>query len=376
MKVVKYGGTSLASAERFRSVCDHIFQDKSARIIVCSAPGKRFSGDIKITDLLLRYAEAASDEEAELTAKTIFERFDEIIGDCDLPLSDFEDVKQELYPKENLTSAAERREYFMPVGEIFSAKLLAALLRRRGETAESIDAGEIGLQVMPEEGKNVVNPVSADLLRQHLTDGLKRADRLVIPGFYGKDQAGRRRTLSRGGSDVSAAWMAAALNLPCEIWTDVNGVYEANPAEIPGARFIPRLTYREMFAMAKYGAAVLHPDAVSPLEQAGCPLFILNSFEPSAPGTEIARFDELVRTSPVAVSYLKGPDIGCIAVTGEGFDHNPLFKQEMLRLCKLGDINAEPVDDPEKLPALVCSMANENLLPTQKFLWEKLILAD
>lgn len=280
IRVAKFGGTSLADASCFRRVADIILADPRRRVIVCSAPGKRFAGDSKLTDLLAALAGRAEDREGSELLDVIDERLRTLAQELDLPPVHADLLK--------LAAAGTAAAQLLPQGEIVSARLLAALLCRRGRSARMLDAGDAGLRIEQDGAGAHLTEASFPHIRETLRPLLAQGLTLVIPGFYGRDAQGQLAALARGGSDITASWLAAALGLACENWTDSNGVYTADPHRDPQARQIPFLTYGEMEEMARGGAQILHPESVEPLARRALPLFIRNTLDPAAAGTEIA----------------------------------------------------------------------------------------
>ena len=272
MIAAKFGGTSLADADAFRRVAAIVQDQPERRYIVPSAPGKREQSDIKVTDLLLACHKAA-------TAGCRFEgawnqlraRFLAIADSLGLSL-DMEDTLTEI--KERMP--AESADWAASRGEMLCGRMLADYLQFAFiDPVDTIRFSAEG-QFLPME--------TGALLRRKLS-GVRRA---VVPGFYGGDELGKTHVFSRGGSDITGALVAQAVNADVyENWTDVCGVRMADPRVIPDARFIDAMTYRELKEMARMGASVLHEDALSPVREAGIPLNIRNTFEPTHPGTLI-----------------------------------------------------------------------------------------
>lgn len=272
MIAAKFGGTSLADADAFRRVAAIVQDQPERRYIVPSAPGKREQNDIKVTDLLLACHRAA-------TAGCRFEgawnqlrtRFLAIADSLGLSL-DVEGALTEI--KERMP--AESADWAASRGEMLCGRMLADYLQFAFiDPVDTIRFSAEG-QFLPME--------TGALLRRKLS-GVRRA---VVPGFYGGDELGKTHVFSRGGSDITGALVAQAVNADVyENWTDVCGVRMADPRVIPDARFIDAMTYRELKEMARMGASVLHEDALSPVREAGIPLNIRNTFEPTHPGTLI-----------------------------------------------------------------------------------------
>ena len=272
-KVVKFGGSSLASAEQFRKVGDIIRADAGRRYVVPSAPGKRFAKDTKVTDMLYGcYAAAAQGEPFSEKLAAIQERYQEIIDGLGLNLSlekEFEQIAQAFAAQAGTDYAASR-------GEFLNGIVMAAYLGY-----EFIDAAEVIF--FDGEGNFL-----ADKTNEVLGRRLSGVERAVIPGFYGSTEDGQIRTFSRGGSDVTGSIVAKAVHASLyENWTDVSGFLVADPRIIRDSQTIRTVTYRELRELAYMGASVLHEDAIFPLRKEGIPINIRNTNDPEAPGTMI-----------------------------------------------------------------------------------------
>lgn len=272
-KVVKFGGSSLASAEQFIKVGNIIRADKERAFVVPSAPGKRFAKDTKVTDMLYAcyaLAEAGRDFKKELAE--IKERYEEIIAGLCLELSldsEFKVIEKNFKDKAGDNYAASRGEY---LNGIVMANYLGF---------EFIDAAEV---IFFDENGDF----DAALTNQVLSDRLSKCANAVIPGFYGAYADGRVRTFSRGGSDITGSIVAKAAKADVyENWTDVSGFLVADPRIIPEPAAIETITYRELRELAYMGATVLHEDAIFPVRQEGIPINIRNTNAPEENGTWI-----------------------------------------------------------------------------------------
>lgn len=284
VKTVKFGGSSLADAEHFRRVADIIKSDPSRRYVVPSAPGKRFDGDGKVTDMLYECYEAVRTRDiSDLFAK-ITERYDSIIRGLGLSL----DLKPE-YDK-ILSGIVHRagRDYAASRGEYLNGLVLAEYLG-----FDFIDASEVIFFF--ENGAfdaERTNEVLSSVLSQH-----KYA---VIPGFYGSMPNDTIKTFSRGGSDITGAIVArATLSDLYENWTDVSGFMMADPRIVDNPRGIDVITYRELRELSYMGATVLHEDAIFPVRFAGIPINIRNTNDPSAKGTMIVSDTDVYDTENI-----------------------------------------------------------------------------
>lgn len=272
-KVVKFGGSSLASAEQFKKVGNIIRADESRVYVVPSAPGKRNSADTKVTDMLLHAYETASKGE-DITGEmaAIKARYDEIITGLGLDFSldrDFEEITDKLTAEPLMDYAASR-------GEFLNGKIMAAYL---GITF--IDAAEV---IFFNAEGNLNDYKTYKTLGQRL----KENERAVIPGFYGMGKDGNVKTFSRGGSDVTGSIVAKACRADVyENWTDVSGFLVADPRIVPNPKAIKYITYRELRELSYMGASVLHEDAIFPVRHCGIPINIRNTNAPEDNGTWI-----------------------------------------------------------------------------------------
>lgn len=273
MKTVKFGGTSLASAEMMKHCADILKSDDARRYVIVSAPGKRFDGDIKVTDLLYRiYSEVLNDYDPEPTLMVIYQRFSEIIEGLGIEFDldkEFDEIRSKLSHDLNPNWLASRGEYL-------NAKIFAAYLGW-----PFIDA------------KDLIIFKENHILSHHLTykvagEVLSDFSHAVIPGFYGADTHGEITTFTRGGSDVTGAVIARSVKASLyENWTDVSGVMTADPRIIDNPKQVKWISYRELRELSYMGASVLHEDAILPIRSSGIPIQIRNTMDPDAEGTMI-----------------------------------------------------------------------------------------
>lgn len=272
-KVVKFGGSSLASAEQFKKVGAIIRAEKSRRYVIPSAPGKRFPDDTKVTDMLYKcYATAVKEKKFEELLSDIKDRYNEIIEGLGLDLSldyEFEIIRQNFAKKIGRDYAASRGEY---LNGIIMAKYLGF---------EFIDAAEV---IFFDEDGRLDEVKTNDVLSQRLLE----AEYAVIPGFYGSGADGNVKTFSRGGSDVTGSIVARAAKVDMyENWTDVSGFLIADPRIIQNPKAIEAITYKELRELSYMGATVLHEDAIFPVRKEGIPINIRNTNAPEDKGTLI-----------------------------------------------------------------------------------------
>ena len=273
LKVVKFGGSSVASAQQFRKVKHIIESDPSRRVVVASAAGKRTPDDHKMTDLLylvqahLKYGVSAED-----ILDTLRSRLVEIRDELGLAFrieDEFDAWAGSLNKESNVDEIVSRGEYF-------TSRLLAEFLGYA--FADAKDCVFFGYDGRIDEQKTY----------EAIGRICSEKERVVIPGFYGQMPGGRVKVLSRGGSDVTGALAAAAVGADVyENWTDVSGILMADPRIVEDPRSIRQITYAELKELTLMGASVLHEDAVDPVRKAGIALNIRNTNEPGDPGTMI-----------------------------------------------------------------------------------------
>lgn len=272
-KVVKFGGSSLASAEQFQKVGKIVRSDESRCYVVPSAPGRRFAGDVKVTDMLYQcYYSAANGEDFSGLLKQIKARYNEIIGGLNLKLSldkEFETIAENFKNKVGSDYAASRGEY---LNGIIMAAYLGFPFLDAAKVIRFFDNGEF----------------DAETTDKLLSKKLSEMKTAVIPGFYGAFEDGKIKTFSRGGSDVTGSIVAKAAAADLyENWTDVSGFLVTDPRLIKDPEVIDTITYRELRELSYMGATVLHEDAIFPVRKAGIPINIRNTNAPEDKGTMI-----------------------------------------------------------------------------------------
>lgn len=299
-KVVKFGGSSLASAEQFEKVGDIIHEDENRRYVVPSAPGKRFSSDVKVTDMLYACYETA--EKGESFAEQLADiraRYQEIIDGLDLNFSldnDFEMIEENFRIKAGSDYAASR-------GEFLNGKIMAAYLG-----FEFVDAAE----VVRFDDNGAFDDKETDRLLRERLESMHTA---VIPGFYGAKADGTVVTFSRGGSDITGSLVALAVHADLyENWTDVSGFLIADPRIVKNPKSIETITYKELRELSYMGASVLHEDAIFPVRKVGIPINIRNTNAPEDKGTLIV--ESTCRQPKYTITGIAGTD-GFAAITIE-----------------------------------------------------------
>ena len=272
-KVVKFGGSSLASARQFKKVGEIIRADKARRYVIPSAPGKRDGKDEKVTDMLYAcYDAASSGASYKKLLEKIKSRYTDIIDGLELNLNldhEFDRIEENFVKGIGRDYAASRGEYLN--GMIMSAYL----------GYEFIDAAEVIF--FDENGV-----FEAELTNKELAERLEHVERAVIPGFYGSRHDGSIKTFSRGGSDVTGSIVARAIHADLyENWTDVSGFLVTDPRIVNDPEVIETITYKELRELSYMGASVLHEDAIFPVRREGIPINIRNTNKPEDKGTLI-----------------------------------------------------------------------------------------
>ena len=289
LKVVKFGGSSVASAQQFRKVKAIVEADPARRVVIASAAGKRTPDDHKMTDLLylvqahLKYGVSAEEILADIRSRLVEIR-DSLGLSFDIG-GEFDAWAAALQKDSGVDEIVSRGEYF-------TSRLLAEFLGYA-----FVDAAECVFFTY--EGR-----IDEAKTYEAIREICAAKERVVIPGFYGQMPGGKIRTLSRGGSDVTGALAAVAISADVyENWTDVSGILMADPRIVESPRSIRQITYAELKELTLMGASVLHEDAVEPVRREGIALNIRNTNAPDDPGTMIV---EKVSDDPDSAHFITG----------------------------------------------------------------------
>lgn len=273
--VVKFGGSSVASSEQFNKVKNIVLSDPKRKIVVVSAPGKRFKGDNKVTDLLyllwshVKYGVDASNIIGDITS-----RYEEIAKELNLNV----DVKKEFEDIMLNVKNGAGEEYVVSRGEYLCAKLMAKHLGY-----EFVDSAEL-------VRFNYDGSLNYEQTSELIKSKFESVGAMVVPGFYGAYPSGEIKLFSRGGSDVSGSIMAMAISAEkYENWTDVSGVLVADPRIVDNPARIEEVTYDELRELSYMGASVLHEESVFPVRELNIPIYILNTNKPEEKGTKICK---------------------------------------------------------------------------------------
>ncbi len=272
IKVVKFGGSSLADAKQFEKVANIIRADEDRKYVVPSAPGKRFKEDDKVTDLLYKCFESAGKPEFADVFGKIRERYSDIVKGLGIEFP----LEEELARIESSILNKAGRDYAASRGEYLNARILSVYLGY-----EFIDAAEVVF--FKDDGT-----LDSEKTNTVLSERLESIERAVIPGFYGSMPNATIKTFSRGGSDISGAIVARAASADVyENWTDVSGFLICDPRIVDNPAPIELITYRELRELSYMGATVLHEDSIFPVKVAGIPIEIKNTNAPEDKGTRI-----------------------------------------------------------------------------------------
>ena len=339
LKVSKFGGSSLATGEQVRRVCDIITADPERRLIVVSAPGKRHSQDIKVTDLLITAAsqrlmgKIGASECAEA-----IERYRSIAAELELPAEVIDPIAKDLTERlENSTTDSDLyMETMKAGGEDNCARLIAQVLQARGVDAHYVNPKDAGLLLSDEPGNAQVLPEAYNRLR----DLHERPGVTIFPGFFGYSKQGNVVTFSRGGSDITGAILASAVRAAVyENFTDVDSVFAANPSIIEAPVAIAELTYREMRELSYAGFSVFHDEALEPVYRAKVPVNIRNTNNPEADGTHIVP-DRTATDMPV-VGIAAMDNVCCLYLSKYLMNRQIGFGRRLLQILEAEDISFE-----------------------------------
>jgi len=324
IKVTKFGGSSLASAEQFKKVADIVLADKTRRYVVPSAPGKRFSGDEKVTDLLyLCYDQLSQGNESD-AFETIKERYQLIIDGLGLDLSlenEFELLKRSFI-------GGAGRDYAASRGEYLNGIILANYLG-----FDFIDAADVIF--FRNDGT-----FDSEKTNEVMAERLAKSEYAVIPGFYGKMPNDTIRTFSRGGSDITGAIVARAAHADeYENWTDVSGFMIADPRIVDNPKYISVITYRELRELSYMGATVLHADSIFPVKTSGIPIHIKNTNAPEDEGTMIVTHAD--NDNSVVTGIAGKKDFTVLTLEKDMMNEEKGFGRRLLQVLERHDMSFE-----------------------------------
>ncbi|WP_449619954.1 aspartate kinase [Robertmurraya sp. Marseille-Q9965] len=306
MKVVKFGGSSLATGAQFEKVLNIVISDPKRKIVVVSAPGKRFAQDIKVTDLLIECAEKTlNGEDNREYIENVAERYRNIADELKLPLEFIQELQRDLTRLLNRDTTNKERflDAVKASGEDMNARLVAKFFQSRGIDASYVSPKDAGLLVSDESGNAQVLPESYE----HLYALRNIPGIIIFPGFFGYTKNGDVATFSRSGSDITGAILANGVKADLyENFTDVDAVYSVNPNIVHQPAEIRELTYREMRELSYAGFSVFHDEALIPAFRAGISVNVKNTNNPTAPGTKIVHKRDNTNGPVVGIASDKG----------------------------------------------------------------------
>lgn len=345
--VTKFGGSSLADAGQFKKVKDILMMDPARRYVVPSAPGRRFDGDDKVTDLLYRcQKEAAAGKEWRETFDRVAARYLEIAEELGLKV----DLPAELDRIAERIAAGANADYVASRGEYLNGLLLADYLGWRFMDAEKVIFFREDGTLDGEKTNVVMMALLAD------------EEPTVVPGFYGVAADGRVKTFSRGGSDITGAIVARAVIADAyENWTDVSGFLMADPRIIRNPREISAITYAELRELSYMGASVLHEDAMFPVHRVGIPTIIRNTNNPTHPGTLISLHLPVEPTVPTISGIAGRKGFSVIAIEKAMMNSELGFGRKVLQVFEEAGISFEHM--PSGIDSISVVVAGDALEP-------------
>ena len=355
-KVVKFGGSSLANASQFKKAKEIILADEDRNIVVCSAPGRRFDKDNKVTDLLLMsYQLASHDLGYEEVFNQIVERYQEINSDLELGIAldfIFDEIRRNL---ENGASQA----YLLSRGEYLNGILLAKYLG-----FDFVDASEL-IKFNEEERLN--HDKTEALVKKRLDE----VSRSVIPGFYGSNDKGEIVTFSRGGSDITGSIIANAVGADLyENWTDVPGFLVADPKIVDNPQPMGKVTHRELRELSYMGAPVIHEEAIFPVREKGITIHIRNTNNVEDPGTLIVTEEKenIEKGTITGIAGKKG--FTSISLEKAWMNYEVGFLRRVITVFESNDINIEHI--PSSVDSVSVLVADSEIKGKEKKLADEL----
>ncbi len=327
VKVVKFGGSSLADAKHFVQVANIIKADPARRYVVPSAPGKRFSDDTKVTDMLYKcYEMIRNHENIDEYYEKIVERYNGIIAELGLSF----DISGELEYVKNAMLHRSGRDFAASRGEYLNGLILAKYLGYSFIDAENVI-------FFKDDGS-----FDADKTNEVMSAELAKHEHAVIPGFYGVMPNGTIKTFSRGGSDITGSIVARAVNATLyENWTDVSGFMMADPRIVKDPCPIATITYRELRELSYMGATVLHEDAIFPVRYAGIPINIRNTNDPTAAGTMIVSDTTNYDTEKVITGVAGKRGFSVITIEKDMMNSEVGFGRKVLEVLEDNELSFE-----------------------------------
>ena len=362
MKVVKFGGSSLASAGQLEKVFNIVQSDSERRFVVVSAPGKRNAEDTKVTDALIKYyREYVDGKDVTASQEWIINRYQAMVDELGFSANSMKKIAENIISLATLPINDNEFLYdtFLSAGEDNNAKLIAEYFTFRGLPARYVHPKKAGIIVSSEPGNARILPSSYDKIEE-----LRNAEEvLIIPGFFGVTVDNQICTFSRGGSDITGSIVAAGVKADLyENFTDVDGIFAAHPGIIKHPHSIKELTYREMRELAYAGFSVLHDEALLPAYRGRIPLVIKNTNNPSHPGTRIV-LDHTDQTLPV-VGIAADDGFVSINISKYLMNREVGFGRKVLQI--LEDLNIRFEHMPTGIDDLSIVLRNRELTPIKE----------
>ncbi|MBI6871902.1 aspartate kinase [Clostridium aciditolerans] len=325
--VAKFGGSSLADSEQFRKVKNIVLENEKRRYVVPSAPGKRFSKDYKITDLLyLCHAHAQNSISFDDVFRHIEERYTSLVRELEVRI----DIKKYLDEIKAKIEDGASADYTASRGEYLNGLILADYLGY-----EFVDAAEIIR--FKSYGR-----IDFEATQKAVDEKMSAVERAVIPGFYGAIPDGTIKTFSRGGPDVTGAIVARCLGAELyENWTDVSGFLMADPNIVENAKPIEVVTYKELRELSYMGAKVLHEESIFPIRDVYIPINIKNTNRPQDKGTLIVDDDKPISYSGTITGIAGKKGFTVIAVQKMLMNSEQGFCRKLLSILESNGVSFE-----------------------------------
>ncbi|MBO5783052.1 MAG: aspartate kinase [Clostridia bacterium] len=327
IKVCKFGGTSMADGNNIRNVIDIIKSDRDRRYVVVSAPGKRYSNDIKVTDLLYQCQKEVEQTGACKEAfSKIRERFENIVKELGVDM----DIATILNQTEQRICTENSADFAASRGEYLSGQVMAGALG-----VPFVDAQDV---VLFNDDGSFAAEESYMLVAKALAD----KPRAVVGGFYGSYRNGKVKTFSRGGSDISGAIVARAVLADVyENWTDVSGFLACDPRIVDHPQGIKVLSYKELRELSYMGANVLHSESIFPVKSANIPINIKNTFRPEDEGTMIVPITKYQYTGNVVTGIAGKKNFTVIHIEKSMMNAEIGFTRKILSVLEKNGISFE-----------------------------------
>lgn len=356
IKVLKFGGSSLADANQFKKAAEIIKAEPERRYVVASAPGKRFGDDIKVTDMLYEcYKLVKQDKNIDEAFEKIEERYNGIINDLGLSL----DLKPEFDKIKNAIVHHAGRDYIASRGEYLNSMILAEFIG-----FDFLDA-ELGI-FFTDSGV-----LDTEKTNEELSALLSSHERAVIPGFYGVMPNGTIKTFSRGGSDITGSIVARAIKADIyENWTDVSGMLMADPRCVENPQVIPVITYAELRELSYMGATVMHEDAIFPVRETGIPINIRNTNAPKDSGTMIVPSVESNKVDTVITGVAGKKGFSVIAIEKGMMNSEIGFGRRVLEVLENNGLCFEHL--PSGIDTMSVIVNDDSFLPKKETVFNEL----